>query len=149
MGQTCTPKEWDHCRVEKMGCPGCYYDNNASKKDSTSLKIRAEEVKLRYDGELKIPEYEEQPCIPDDCNTHFCLHCGKGIPSYCENCYQMIILKNSSLQLQLNCSFPKNTVLEFLDAMRSILINGERPELQINELSKLYIQYGEEFTKNG
>lgn len=21
----CTGKEWDHCRVEKMGCPGCYY----------------------------------------------------------------------------------------------------------------------------
>ena len=22
----CTGKEWDTCRVEKMGCPGCYYD---------------------------------------------------------------------------------------------------------------------------
>lgn len=22
----CTDKEWQHCRVEKMGCPGCYYD---------------------------------------------------------------------------------------------------------------------------
>lgn len=22
----CTGKEWDHCRVEKMGCKGCYYD---------------------------------------------------------------------------------------------------------------------------
>ena len=22
----CTGKEWDHCRVEKMGCIGCYYD---------------------------------------------------------------------------------------------------------------------------
>lgn len=21
----CTGKEWDTCRVEKMGCPGCYY----------------------------------------------------------------------------------------------------------------------------
>lgn len=21
----CTDKEWQHCRVEKMGCPGCYY----------------------------------------------------------------------------------------------------------------------------
>lgn len=25
MVTTCTPKEWDTCRVEKMGCPGCYY----------------------------------------------------------------------------------------------------------------------------
>lgn len=23
----CTDKEWQHCRVEKMGCPGCYYDD--------------------------------------------------------------------------------------------------------------------------
>ena len=22
----CTDKEWQHCRVEKMGCEGCYYD---------------------------------------------------------------------------------------------------------------------------
>lgn len=22
----CTDKEWQHCRVEKMGCKGCYYD---------------------------------------------------------------------------------------------------------------------------
>lgn len=22
----CTGKEWDTCRVEKMGCKGCYYD---------------------------------------------------------------------------------------------------------------------------
>lgn len=24
----CTDKEWQHCRVEKMGCSGCYYDDN-------------------------------------------------------------------------------------------------------------------------
>lgn len=22
----CSDKEWQHCRVEKMGCPGCFYD---------------------------------------------------------------------------------------------------------------------------
>ena len=22
----CGDKEWKHCRVEKMGCPGCHYD---------------------------------------------------------------------------------------------------------------------------
>lgn len=25
----CTDKEWQHCRVEKMGCKGCYYDEIA------------------------------------------------------------------------------------------------------------------------
>lgn len=23
----CTDKEWQHCRVEKMSCEGCYYEN--------------------------------------------------------------------------------------------------------------------------
>lgn len=25
--QSCTDKEWNNCRVEKMGCPGCHYDD--------------------------------------------------------------------------------------------------------------------------
>lgn len=28
----CTGKEWDTCRVEKMGCPGCYYTDEIYKK---------------------------------------------------------------------------------------------------------------------
>lgn len=24
----CTDKEWQHCRVEKMGCTGCHYDED-------------------------------------------------------------------------------------------------------------------------
>ena len=28
----CTDKEWQHCRVEKMGCTGCYYDKENKKK---------------------------------------------------------------------------------------------------------------------
>ena len=28
----CTDKEWQHCQVEKMGCPGCYYDETKKEK---------------------------------------------------------------------------------------------------------------------
>ena len=28
----CTGKEWDTCRVEKMGCPGCYYTDEIYEK---------------------------------------------------------------------------------------------------------------------
>lgn len=28
----CTGKEWDTCRVEKMGCSGCYYTDEVYKK---------------------------------------------------------------------------------------------------------------------
>lgn len=27
----CTDKEWQHCKVEKMGCEGCYYDKEGDK----------------------------------------------------------------------------------------------------------------------
>lgn len=26
----CGDKEWQHCQVEKMGCTGCYYDENTN-----------------------------------------------------------------------------------------------------------------------
>jgi hypothetical protein len=31
----CTGKEQDTCRVEKMGCDGCYYDESKIKKKLT------------------------------------------------------------------------------------------------------------------
>lgn len=31
----CTGKEWDTCRVEKMGCTGCYYTDEVYKKYNT------------------------------------------------------------------------------------------------------------------
>lgn len=34
----CTSKEWDTCRVEKMGCRGCYYD--CIRKDKIRAKIK-------------------------------------------------------------------------------------------------------------
>ena len=30
-----------------------------------------------------------------------CLHCGKGIPLYCEDCFQDLIAKNMELQLRV------------------------------------------------
>ena len=41
----CTGKEWDTCRVEKMGCPGCYFDDevffkyNPRQEENTENKI--------------------------------------------------------------------------------------------------------------
>lgn len=34
----CTGKEWDTCRVEKMGCKGCYYDNTEIESNIKNLK---------------------------------------------------------------------------------------------------------------
>lgn len=40
----CTDKEWQHCRVEKMGCPGCYYDED---KIQVGYFVRTNEGKIR------------------------------------------------------------------------------------------------------
>ena len=35
----CTDNEWKHCRVEKMGCKGCNYDDKEEeKKEACSMK---------------------------------------------------------------------------------------------------------------
>ena len=39
----CDDKEWKDCRVEKMGCKGCYYDDNIIGK-------RVKILHKRYDG---------------------------------------------------------------------------------------------------
>lgn len=33
----CTDKEWQHCRAEKMGCKGCYYDIEGARKGQTKI----------------------------------------------------------------------------------------------------------------
>ena len=35
----CTGDEWDHCRVEKMGCEGCYYTEMKEMKYQANRKI--------------------------------------------------------------------------------------------------------------
>lgn len=46
----CTGKEWDTCRVEKMGCTGCYYD-----KIEADEYIRTEKgYILKVDNEKKV-----------------------------------------------------------------------------------------------
>ena len=35
----CTSKEWDNCRVEKMGCSGCYYNDDSLEEAIKRCKI--------------------------------------------------------------------------------------------------------------
>lgn len=40
----CTGKEWDHCRVEKMGCKGCYYDEKNQEIEDYINNMSEEEM---------------------------------------------------------------------------------------------------------
>lgn len=37
-----TSQEWDYCRVEKMGCEGCYYYKEEENKYEEEISERAE-----------------------------------------------------------------------------------------------------------
>lgn len=49
----CTGTEWDTCRVEKMGCEGCYYDYIS--KDKIRKKIRTLKLELEVGKKLFPP----------------------------------------------------------------------------------------------
>lgn len=63
----CTGKEWDTCRIEKMGCAGCYYDENSikeiTKKDyvltNLSLEKHCFTIRLKDDKEYIV--YHRRP----------------------------------------------------------------------------------------
>lgn len=40
----CTGKEWDTCRVEKMGCPGCYYEDEIYEKYNRKENIMSRKL---------------------------------------------------------------------------------------------------------
>lgn len=87
--QDCTPRQWDHCRVEKMGCGGCYYDHG----------IHSDAKRPHEFNTLRIPEVVD---------TTKCLHCGTtvakvglGVPVYCEMCYQKLLSDYQEQQLKI------------------------------------------------
>lgn len=42
----CNDKEWQHCRVEKMGCKGCYYDESDNIKNAIFRMICRNEASI-------------------------------------------------------------------------------------------------------
>ena len=153
--QTCTPKEWDGCRVEKMGCEGCNYDVNKNKIvqfpknrivgeqkiESAKLNIKAPDlnvaINVRPNGNIGV--------MPKELDPSKCRHCGGDQPAYCEECYQLLVNKITCLQVLGHDAVSKNSVLEFMDGLRNILLSGERPEIKLDNIKSLYIQYDKEF----
>ncbi len=54
----CTDKEWKHCRVEKMGCKGCYYDDYELKTQKALCRLHTEIDVL--DNSIKKAKYEKE-----------------------------------------------------------------------------------------
>lgn len=169
--QTCTPKEWDGCRVEKMGCEGCTYDVNKNKIvqfpknrivgeqkiESAELNIKAPDLNVAINvrpnsniGVIPNDNIGVRPngnigVIPKELDPSKCRHCGGDQPAYCEECYQLLVNRITCLQAIGHDAISKNSVLEFMNGLRNILLSGERPEIKLDNIKSLYIQYDKEF----
>lgn len=53
----CTDKEWQHCRVEKMGCNGCYYDGIISNDDF--IRTKDGKIDQVINNKYYMPQYIE------------------------------------------------------------------------------------------
>lgn len=159
--QSCTPKEWDTCRVEKMGCRGCYYDVPkhilTNKEQSLNQHVLTRPPifnpnELPPHSQYNIPpvklndphDYGSEIKIPEIADTKKCLHCSGENPVYCETCYQLLVTRITALNALEYSHLPKNTVLEFMDALRNIIISGEKDELKLNKIMQTIIFYERE-----
>lgn len=154
--QSCTPKEWDTCRVEKMGCRGCYYDIpkhiltnkeqplNQHVLTEPPIFSKAQDIIVKPYVELKKQYGSDEIKIPKIADTKRCLHCNGENPVYCETCYQLLVTRITALNALEYSHLPKNTVLEFMDALRNIIISGEKDELKLNKIMQTIIFYERE-----
>lgn len=49
MKEKCNDKEWTHCRVEKMGCNGCHYEDEPSVKSDFTVIKNTKEAEEKYE----------------------------------------------------------------------------------------------------
>lgn len=78
-----------------------------------------------------------------------CSHCGKDIKDantkYCERCYQLLIAKNSELQLKVKKRIPEEDVILFMSKLRDLIIKPQTNKYDANDklkdISELYLKY--------
>lgn len=78
-----------------------------------------------------------------------CSHCGKDMKDdntkYCEKCYQLLIAKNSELQLKVKKRIPEEDVMLFMSKLRDLIIKPQTNKYDANDklkdISELYLKY--------
>ena len=78
-----------------------------------------------------------------------CSHCGKDMKDdntkYCEKCYQLLIAKNSELQLKVKKRIPEEDVISFMSKLRDLIIKPQTNKYDANDklkdISELYLKY--------
>ncbi len=86
----CTGKEWDTCRVEKMGCKGCYYD-----EIEAGEYIRTKKGKITRVINVEIENYKDgttEVFIETELNPGYLDYTNKDILKHSKNIIDLIVV---------------------------------------------------------
>lgn len=78
-----------------------------------------------------------------------CSHCGGDMKEantkYCEKCYQLLIVENARLQLEVKKRIPEENVIFFMSKLRDLIIKPQTNKYDANDklkdISELYLKY--------
>ena len=78
-----------------------------------------------------------------------CSHCGENIKDsntkYCEKCYELLIVENARLQLEVKKRIPEEDVIFFMSKLRDLIIKSQTNKYDANDklkdISELYLKH--------
>ena len=112
-----------------------------NEKTTTSFKHAAEAMS---NFGVKASDLIRNATLKDSCS-----HCGKDIKDdntkYCEKCYELLIVENARLQLEVKKRIPEENVIFFMSKLRDLIIKPQTNKYDANDklkdISELYLKY--------
>lgn len=114
---------------------------DSNEKTTTSFKHAAEATS---NFGVKAADLIRNEALKDSCS-----HCGKDMKDastkYCEKCYQLLIAKNSELQLKVKKRIPEEDVILFMSKLRDLIIKPQTNKYDANDklkdIADLYLKH--------
>ena len=128
------------------------FDEEVSKDDkkiklNPEINIDIPEIKLKddyIDAATRMADLIKNGALKDGCT-----HCGTDMKDhttkYCERCYQLLVVKNAELQLQVKKRIPEEDVIFFMSKLRELIIKPQTNKYGANDklkdISELYLKH--------
>ena len=112
-----------------------------NERTTTSFKHAAEAIS---NFGVKASDLIRNATLKDSCS-----HCGKDIKDdntkYCEKCYELLIVENARLQLEVKKRIPEENVIFFMSKLRDLIIKPQTNKYDANDklkdISELYLKH--------
>ena len=112
-----------------------------NERTTTSFKHAAEAIS---NFGVKASDLIRNATLKDSCS-----HCGKDIKDdntkYCEKCYELLIVENARLQLEVKKRIPEENVIFFMSKLRDLITKPQTNKYDANDklkdISELYLKH--------